>query len=93
MLEATAILTSQGKHLVFNSKFGTLTSYLKQKEGIDAPLPCLYLHCEPKTSVKNYQTVKNLFNEEDNDLTDTTITIDPIPYKLVTDLQNQLAWC
>ena len=92
LLEATAILTSQGKHLVFNSKFGTFTSYLKQKEGIDDPLPCLYLHWEPKTSVKNYQAVKNLFNEEDNDLTDTTITIDPIPYKLVTNLQNQLAW-
>ena len=92
LLEATAILTSQGMYLTFESKFGTFIPYLKQKEGIDIPMACLYLHYEPKIQHKDYADLKNLFNDNDPNLTDTTITIAPISFKLVTTISNHLSW-
>ncbi|MBO7084363.1 hypothetical protein J6W20_00240 [bacterium] len=91
LLEATAILTSQGKHLTFKSKFGTFIPYLKQKEGIDLPMACLYLHYEPKMQHKDYADLKNLFNDSDTNLTDTIITIAPVSFQLITTIQNHLS--
>ena len=91
LLEATVILTSQGKNLKFSSKFGTFIPYIKQKEGISITMPCAYLHCDLLTRNKDYANVKDLFNEASNDLIGTTITIAPISFDLVAKIQNHLS--
>lgn len=87
-----AILLSRNIKLTFTSNAGTFIPIVKQKEGINEPLPNVYIQYESKIRTSNANNLKELYNNESIPINSTIISVYPVAPNLVQSLQTDFCY-
>lgn len=90
--EAIAILLARNFTITFTSNFGIFKLIVKQKEGINDPLPNVYIEYEENDAITSWNNLKDLYNNQLSNQTKTTITISPVATNLAIYLQKSFCY-